>query len=485
MVLYAAAMFAAVYLAVRVRVFDLTDVVVTGLVGWCALSLLWTPDRGAGGIEAQKIATLAVLFLAFRRLRIEWWGLALAVLIVLGLITFVPSGWLGVAFPEGGFRNDNALAGFLLVAVPLLLWRRTPLTVAAGLLALIFVLFYSDSKLGWAVLCAGALLGGSYWAVKAYRWPALGVVAVLLSAVAVVALDRVPEVRWSVLDRMHLAAGTAAMWADAPLTGIGAGSFLHSWPEYSATDNRMLGGLPFLDSQDGERYAEAAHNEYLQILSSYGLVGFALFCVVVFLARGRDRGAFLSLGALAILAAGDYALQRPGTAALGMMALATISPVGAPLRFPRLATWALIPAAVVGMFLGVQHARAQFWYGATTHFLEEAPDYLTAFKTNLRAYEIYPADPIIRLQLFRSMATAFVDQKLTIEQGAADRLFTISKSAIPEDRGLLISRIAFLGAAGRCGTECDAILRTLRTNEPRLHLLTRLERVIEETRVRD
>lgn len=107
--------------------------------------------------------------------------------------------------------------------------------------------------------------------------------------------------------------------------GTGAGSFYTAFPEYRTYE---VGGI----------FYDLAHNDYLQFLVEFGLIGalpLLLVCFIVFIAairsqlqrgdkllRGMGFGAAMSIMALGIHSTVDFNLQMPANAATFMVVLA-------------------------------------------------------------------------------------------------------------------------------------------------------------------
>ena len=116
------------------------------------------------------------------------------------------------------------------------------------------------------------------------------------------------------------------MWQDYPLFGSGAGSYYSVFPRYRE------GGM-------GEGILEHAHNDYLEFLTEYGILGLVLPAGVVILAlrnailaqrkrrsqfaRGIGFAALMAITAMLIHATVEFNLQIPAYAATFMVILAT------------------------------------------------------------------------------------------------------------------------------------------------------------------
>jgi O-antigen ligase len=231
---------------------------------------------------------------------------------------------LPVAFALGWWaarraRDEVALERrTVLVAVPVLLW----LTLFIGLA-------FSGSRAGLVAAAAGAIAQGGLLAARRRRWRfgAAGVVAVAvgLGAVGAVGLQQglgrwlgtsQYELTWN--DRLVVYRATAALWQRFPLTGTGLATFREASPTVVPRE------------ASGAWYWHA-HNDYLEVLATTGVVGAALLLVAALLVvhrlgrialhatRSENRAAGLAaLGAVAGVAVHslfDFGLSLPANAA--------------------------------------------------------------------------------------------------------------------------------------------------------------------------
>jgi O-antigen ligase len=216
-------------------------------------------------------------------------------------------------------RDETALERrTLLVAVPVLLW----LTLFVGVA-------FSGSRAGLAAAAAGAIAQGGLLAARRRRWRfgAAGVVAVAvgLGAVGVIGLQQglgrwlgtsQYELTWN--ERLVVYRATAALWRHFPLTGTGLATFREASPTV-------------VPREASESWYWHAHNDYLEVLATTGVVGAGLLLVAALFVvhrlgraalhatRSEDRAAGLAaLGAVAGVAVHslfDFGLSLPANAA--------------------------------------------------------------------------------------------------------------------------------------------------------------------------
>lgn len=143
-------------------------------------------------------------------------------------------------------------------------------------------------------------------------------------------------------SRWIMWSGAYRAWKTEPVFGIGPGMHQHLWPRFAASDDgdRELGVFPSVRGMETHSYY--VHNDWLQLLQEYGIVGFVLFLgpfgfgMIVLITgmrrdlrdrqiddwrpgSGRDYyaetiGALLAVAAMSFHSIGDFNLQIPATA---------------------------------------------------------------------------------------------------------------------------------------------------------------------------
>lgn len=183
------------------------------------------------------------------------------------------------------FMNPNHLAGFLVTILPLAItqvfigrWSALArIFFGYGALAIIAGIGVSMSRGGW-IAASVAMVTLLVWLLRRrqYRIPAL-VAAVLIGAGVYSYFKFVDSaqrritnaashgVRDSALSRSYLIGPAWKMFKEHPATGVGPGHFDTVFPGFRPPSIQLAPGW--------------VHNEYLQLLVEYGLVGFGLFVV--------------------------------------------------------------------------------------------------------------------------------------------------------------------------------------------------------------
>ena len=278
-----------------------------------------TLDRNAtvaGFIRQFSIAALffSILVLTTSRSRLK--GLMILVLAVgffealYGLLLYFGGDELGLWNPgqsqvtlSGTYVNQNHFAGLLEITIPvglgLLLssWpqheelpdiRSIPRSLSAFLLSQRAVILFCVLIMTAALIMTesrggiGALAVGITAAVLIAVWKkgirttelVVGMVAVVLAAIAILWLgsgrfsEKLQTAGFS-SDRGVLRELSYRMIGDNPIFGTGLGTYRWVFPSYK-------------DERFGSYFYEHAHNDYLELLSEQGVVGFSLLALGVF-----------------------------------------------------------------------------------------------------------------------------------------------------------------------------------------------------------
>ena len=267
-------------------------------LAYMVLSLLWTPIPGEGALEARDFAALLTLCWIVGQFPREWivrsMGLALVGLLVLH--------WT-VVF--GGQGNPNFEAELFALLIP---WTFVGWWSVVGVVGAVIFLTL-EPNLVWiavmtVILGVACLLNLRVGLIGGGVLLAIGGIAAWLSK----------NVWSSVIARAEFWFNSGVMWLDKPVFGWGAGSFDWAYPLFQ---ERHVAVWPSLDTKlhPITYYAGAAHNEVLQILAQYGLVGLliagaGLFCLF---SRKADPRAIWTLFIGAALSMTGFPLHNPAT----------------------------------------------------------------------------------------------------------------------------------------------------------------------------
>jgi len=308
---------------------------------YAALTLMWSPDPKEGALRVAKLLAMWVVFVFAQKLPKTVVCRAVAVAVCLSHVSYVfwPELW-------GLFGNENFQAEYLLIAMPFCLFGGV-----MGLLAITgsvyWLVFVSVSDTPAAVLAFTLALGAGWYVIKKRQW-FIGCLLVLvpLNVAVLTGWGLRYELARAVVNRLELGFNTIIVWLQNPVIGNGAGSFNYLYPQFQESHLRLF---PWADTtlHPATVFSGAAHNEYLQALSDYGVVGVLIIGLTLFsIVRqswGRKvswetRVGWASLVPLAATCGTAFPLQNPATALLGLLALAFIaSPDPAGFReYPRL-----------------------------------------------------------------------------------------------------------------------------------------------------
>lgn len=181
----------------------------------------------------------------------------------------------GGDFPVDVLINRNVAASYLILALPLALWsaERTPGRLTA---AMIFGVYSAALALLWsrAAVVVG-ILSVLMWLRLNHRLTKRMMVLCLVSACIFTALimrDKMHTASFS--ERIVWSKAGVRMFAARPLAGVGSGNY----------EARYLNFRPELTRNSGY-----AHNLPVQIIAETGLVGFIVFCVLLWFIASRLR----------------------------------------------------------------------------------------------------------------------------------------------------------------------------------------------------
>jgi hypothetical protein len=287
------------------------------LLAWVTASLAWSSDPRQGALTLVNIASLGLIVWTVGHIR--------DVLAVAISASFVSALLLVALAPGiyGGFGNPNWIAEWLWMASPFVVWyawsHRAELSGWASFgalaVALGYLIFENHSNISYLVSWVVIL---AYLVRRRWWW---GVAFAVVIPVDAMFLGFWSVVGPSVMPRVELWINTIAMWADTPLIGHGLGSFDYEYARFAEVHAVLF---PSLDTilHPYTTYAGAAHNEILQGLAQFGIIGAglgAVFLWTVFRVASDDplaraaRWSLLIAGAISLVA---FPLQNPATALL-------------------------------------------------------------------------------------------------------------------------------------------------------------------------
>jgi O-antigen ligase len=378
----------------RYVILDFIDLTVLLFVGYAYYSYQWTPAGYEARFEMLWILTYAGVFLGMRHLlhSREWMIYLLLGLVIITVVNVGYALWCrhdptpliwGLERPNYGARVSglfgcpNHFANLCIMGTLACIFLGTysrfpwPLRIVlfylAGIASVgIFLSVSRGGYLGW-------LAGMGVVTIYAFRtvqvkwwWKAL-LVALLAAGVLLVVLrnDFVMS-RWDAFEegknvRFQLVLDAIRIWQNSPIWGTGMASF----------DDYHL-RLPF----QVQHRAVYAHNDYVNTLSDYGIVGSAivlafLLAVAWFLFRGRSavnerlilsrRLGWAALAAMAVHEVVDFNLHLPACALafFAILGLATSRTYRErePGTFLRaLPGWGAVVVAVVVVVIGTDKA---------------------------------------------------------------------------------------------------------------------------------
>jgi O-antigen ligase len=379
---------------------------VLSLVACAALSQAWAANRQETRLAVAHAATCALAYVLVCDLVREAGGMRrlLATLFASGVVV----AGVGLAQALGGFSwlpqsappaatfvNKNMAAQFVVGVLPLgaglalAAGTRARVLLGAGGLALLAYLFFSFTRSAWLAAAVQAAVLAAWMAREKRRALFIGLAAAgvaLMAALplarsaparraaahAAAALDPTADAPGSLSVRTRLAVwrNSAAMFADAPVLGVGLGNHRVQYPRYA----RAAAVDPLFGP---ERQLDYAHNDLVQLGAELGLAGLGLAAWLGVSLLGAARGvwrqrasvdtaplavaALAGLLGLAVDALFSFPFQRavPGLVAavcLGVVAGAVTPRVVSATRGAWLAVGA--SAALLLALAGARQARA-------------------------------------------------------------------------------------------------------------------------------
>lgn len=269
----------------------------------------------------------------------------------------------------GTFINPNHLAGFLCLLFPLALaqvfvGRGAPIAkILHGYAALVMLagLAVTMSRGGWAAAALGlfALFVWLGWRRRELRIP-VAIATALVLAGAWLFVERSEKARARIenisrdgtvdsgLGRGVIWRPALAMWRDEPWLGVGPAQFDIRFPRYRTPRNQISPGW--------------VHNEYLNLLTDYGVIGASLIGLAVLaLAWGVVRTSkYVERGAGDLRSRSSNRTAAFLGATIGLLALGAHCVVDFDLHIPAIALSAAVVAALLAAH--IRFATERFWF---------------------------------------------------------------------------------------------------------------------------
>jgi O-antigen ligase len=189
------------------------------------------------------------------------------------------------------FGNTTYFSGFLVLVIPLLLsegfskknFSRHQIFLIILFLLALYLLVMTESRSAWVALIVSCLLffflwstsGRQRWIILAGFGVAMLVTILLFPALVERRLSSIFEVSptSSLTRRLVIYDGAWRSFLDAPILGHGIGNFIVILPKYRSPDYWM---------SRTEDIVPHAHNEFLEILSETGMLGFLFWILPIF-----------------------------------------------------------------------------------------------------------------------------------------------------------------------------------------------------------
>ncbi|MBK18492.1 MAG: hypothetical protein CMM52_06625 [Rhodospirillaceae bacterium] len=448
---------------------------------FAALSLIWSPDPAGGSIQCAGLGAFSVLMIYARQCNGPQLLFRICVLSLCATIVLLA---LGVVLPEihGGFGNENYLSETILLCLPFVFgwfqireafdrWLGPILCVLAG----VFLMLYSGSR----VAAVGLSILGACWLILIFsrrfgpRNTILLLIVFVAGASAMGWLFREEILVFPPIQaRLELYINSFALWLEYPLLGTGLGGFDFHYPRFQQFHltifpyqeilfpalNTILVS-PFL-------FADAAHNEFLQILVETGVVGLAIFLGVVFQIvcismASTEHSALRAAGVSAailflVIALMNFPLRNPATAGMGALILGIlargaggqISPALFKIHLSQLSVYSTGIAAIFCLALTVFGSAKQVLASrdfAIYQLVRERLPGRTLFYAR-RAYDQFPVSVRYRRDLFAAYVDWFIKypKKSSIPSSHHAWYYDVGLSAGNHNPAVLLTRLRFL-----------------------------------------
>ncbi len=474
---------------------DVLDGCLWAFAGYAALSLLWSPDPLSGIPYLSKFFLAAILFIHLKNtLTTSLAHLLTLAVISAGIIVLVCE-WYAYPIPYGLFGNENLVTEFSLLTLPFCLLPFLDKTfpggrlsrIIAGLvfLATIHYFIRSPSKIELFVGLGLLLFGLARWLIQSgLPVPRKTVIAsvVLAGLIALIAMGwKTQGLSRSTMLRLTLYTNTAALWLDRPVTGHGAAAFQALYPLYKEAYLSYFISEEMHFQPVKQKLSGTAHNELLELLADFGLIGLAITLPFFFfpLAGLRHKPTIeptARIGFLLILMVFfnsliDFPLQNPSTLLLAVIGMGFVAhatrdflprieiPTPPSMhRALRMVPLLILPLLSYG---GLHH-----YTGETLRtkgkILQQAGHAEEAFKLYNAAHAADPLNRENRLILYPALiGWSEKIGKNPLSPAENDHLFSISANGGQYEPILLLARIQYLINSGRFRERSEEVDRHL------------------------
>jgi O-antigen ligase len=470
---------------------DLVDGAAVIIFLWVIFSIRWSADPMTGKDTAFHWAMITGVFLALRRRVSVGQTTAIGVAAGLGCITYIAFYAFDVGV-YGGYYNPNLIAETSLAAVPLLIpvaatlsgtrWRWYVLAVAAFIIG--FLIFFSTSKIQYGVwLALGVFFSIAHFKDRS-RKRAISVAASLIAGMTLFIalswdtpfLNSSNTFKGSFLPRIEYTINTLAVWGTKPVQGVGAGGF-NSIFAYHQDDHTSVMKIPMDTPKNNALFetAGAAHNDILQFLANFGIIGalIVLFSIRIAWAQLRVWRSSPATSAglavvLTVLANSllEFPLQMPATLLLFGIGLSWLLPLRERVG-EKVFEHVIEFRVVVGLTACCAIATNIWW---TSGFLPAQKAFAKTLSTiyvdahqalayNEEAINNYPFDDMFRRQyIITLMRWDETSGKRVVEPFGYDKVFEVANTVGPVT-GTLILRLQYLLQSGRFVERADEIKR--------------------------
>jgi hypothetical protein len=409
---------------------DAVDIGLLAFTAYAALSLSWSPDPRNGAVFMVGWLMLWVIFSEIKNAPAtenhQWILIAVSLTLPFVLMHQIvdPKRW-------SGFFNENFVTEYVILTIPFVvgtLWifRKVGITYLVGVILLCWMLFYlvlqNPSKIEFFSVPILVGLFGTVYLWRKSRPTALGLILAVIT-LFVTAM----YFKWahhngfgeSILPRLVFIFNTMVMWVQHPIQGNGLGSFTYLYPAFQTSYLEYFHEIDFMRNK--VELAGAAHNDYVQFLSDFGLLGVAIVLPTIWMvvrAYGKTSLAdwsvsvWVGMAGLVLLLANafiEFPFQNPSTALMAALIFGFVvhgarMPVLYQVQTRVLASAIAILYIVLAGFLSVtavRRAQAQQEYFLMA-ITQRAPD--VSFAHMQLANQFNPWDFQMRVQLYQSLA---------------------------------------------------------------------------------